>query len=438
MASRSSRRNASASGFSPLAATLRNGLRTVALELPAVHRVAILTLVRVGARYETPESNGVSHLLEHMLYRGIPGHPTAHEQALAFESLGGTLVAATGSDSGTLGVSCPAESFESTLALMARVYREPLLRGLDVEKRIVREEILEDLDEHGTLVDDYDLLRSIAFEGHPLGYPVIGTVEHVDRFDVARLRRHHRKHYVGAGTVLAVAGPVEAEGALRAMERHFGGVPAGNALRVDPPEPQTGPAFRYVDSASSQTAIRVGFRGPGSGDTLEPATEIILRLLDDGNSTRLYTRLCDERGLAYDVGAGYEATEDAGLLHVGCGMAHTEAETVLREILGVVRSLRDDGPTKAELEKAKARHRWGLDDMLDDAGEVVDFLADSTLRGAARTVEERRAQIDGVTRDAIRTAAERLFRAESLSAVAVGLQSKRSRAKIERLVRTFE
>ena len=438
MASRSSRRNASASGFSPLAATLRNGLRTVALELPAVHRVAILTLVRVGARYETPESNGVSHLLEHMLYRGIPGHPTAHEQALAFESLGGTLVAATGSDSGTLGVSCPAESFESTLALMARVYREPLLRGLDVEKRIVREEILEDLDEHGTLVDDYDLLRSIAFEGHPLGYPVIGTVEHVDRFDVARLRRHHRKHYVGAGTVLAVAGPVEAEGALRAMERHFGGVPAGKALRVDPPEPQTGPAFRYVDSASSQTAIRVGFRGPGSGDALEPATEIVLRLLDDGNSTRLYTRLCDERGLAYDVGAGYEATEDAGLLHVGCGMAHTEAETVLREILGVVRSLRDDGPTKAELEKAKARHRWGLDDMLDDAGEVVDFLADSTLRGAARTVEERRAQIDGVTRDAIRTAAERLFRAESLSAVAVGLQSKRSRAKIERLVRTFE
>jgi predicted Zn-dependent peptidase len=417
---------------------LRSGLRTVALGLPAVHRVAILVVVRVGARYESLENNGVSHLLEHMLYRGIPGHATAHEQALAFETLGGTLVAATGSDSGTLGVSCPAESFEKTLELMARVYREPLLGGLAVEKRIIREEILEDLDEDGTLVDDYDLLRSIAFEGHPLGYPVIGTVPHLDRFNVARLRRHHRKHYVGEGTVIAIAGAVDPERALEATERHFGGVPRGQALEVDPPAAQECAAFRYVDSASSQTALRVGFRGPGSADSLEPATEIVLRLLDDGNSTRLYTRLCDERGLAYDVGAGYEPAEDVGFLHIGCGMAHTEAETVLREILGVCRSMRDDGPSKAELEKAKARHRWGLDDMLDDAGAVAEFLADSALRGGARTLEERRAEIDDVTPAAIRAAAERLFRPENLSAVAVGIQTKKNRAKLERLVRSFE
>ena len=438
MAGRSSRRGSSRDAVSPLRVTLPNGLRAVALGLPGVHRVAILTVIRVGARYETEESNGVSHLLEHMLYRGIPGYPTAHDQALAFETLGGTLVAATGSDTGTLGVSCPPESFDGTLELMARVYRNPLLRGLEVEKRIIREEILEDLDEDGTLVDDYDLLRSIAFEGHPLGYPVIGTVEHVDRFDVARLRRHHRKHYVGAGTVIAIVGPIAADAALRGVEKHFGPISDGKELRVEAPAPQQAPVFRYVDSASSQTALRVGFRGGGSNDELEPATELVLRLLDDGNSTRLYARLCDERGLAYDVGAGYEASEDAGVLHIGCGMAHAEAETVLGEILGVIRSLRDEGPTKAELDKAKARHRWGLDDMLDDPGEVADFLADSSLRGGARTVEERRAQIDDVTPDAIRTAAERLFRAQNLSAVAVGIQTKRRQAKLERLVRTFE
>jgi predicted Zn-dependent peptidase len=438
MVARAALESSSGDSFSPLTTRLRNGLRAIALCLPAVHRVAILTLIRVGSRYETAESNGVSHLLEHMLYRGIPGHPTAHEQALAFETLGGTLVATTATDTGTLGVSCPAENFESTLGLLARVYREPRLRGLAVEKRIVREEILEDLDEDGTLVDDYDLLRAMAFGGHPLGYPVIGTVGHIDRFSGKRLRRHHEKHYVGAGTVVAVAGPIDAEKALRAVERHFAAVPAGTSIPVEAPVPQTGPAFRYVDSASSQTAIRLGFRGGGTSDALEPATELVLRLLDDGNSTRLYTRLCDERGLAYDVAAGYEAAEDAGVLHIGCGMAHAEAETVTREILGIVRSLRDEGPTRSELEKAKARHRWGLDDMLDDPGEVAAFIADAALREGARTILERRAQIDAVTRDAIREATSRLFQARNLSAVAVGLQPKRRRARIERLVKTFQ
>ncbi len=207
-ASRSSR-SAGLQSVVPLTITLPNGLRVVTADLPAVHRVAIVAQLRVGSRYETPEDNGVSHLLEHMLYRGIPSHPTAHEQALAFEQLGGTLVAGTGSESGSLAVACPPSSFEATLELFARVFQEPLLRGLDIEKRIVREEILEDLDEDGTLVDDYDLLRATAFEGHPLGLPVIGTVEHIDRFDVARLRRHHEKHYVGAGSVITVVGPID-------------------------------------------------------------------------------------------------------------------------------------------------------------------------------------------------------------------------------------
>jgi predicted Zn-dependent peptidase len=438
MSPRSSERATTLDAASPLSVELANGLRVVALHHPTVHRTALVCYVRVGSRYESAEDNGVSHLLEHMLYRGIPGYRTAHEQALAFESLGGTLSAATGSDTGSLAVSCPPSNFEATLDLFARVYREPLLEGLDVEKRIVREEILEDLDEDGTWIDDYDLLRATAFEGHPLGLPVIGSVAHVDRLGVDRLRRHHARHYVGSGTVIAVVGPNDGEAVLRAVESRFGGVPRGEPLACEAPAPQTEPRLRFVHHGGSQTALRVGFRGGGVHDPDEPATELLVRLLDDGNSTRLYTRICDERGLSYDVSAGYDASDDAGLCDISSEMAHAETGTVFGEALDVVRSLREDGPTAAELAKAKARHRWSLEEMLDDPGELADYFADAALRGYPTSPAARRDQIEAVSSDEVHRAAERLFRRERLSAVVVGLQPRRARVALARLVERFE
>jgi predicted Zn-dependent peptidase len=422
----------------PLATTLANGLRVVAVNLPTVHRVAVVTHVRVGSRYETTETNGASHLLEHMLYRGIPGYSTAHDQALAFETMGGTLVAGTGSDSGSLSISCPKESFERIVELLSLVYARPLLNGLEVEKRIVREEILEDLDEDGALVDDYDLLRATAFEGHPLGFSVIGTIGQVDRLELETLRQHHRRHYVGAGTVISIAGPLDPEAAVRAIERHYGHIAQGDSLPIEAPSEQKGePRIRFVPHSSSQTALRIGFRGAGTRDAAEPATELLLRLLDDGNATRLYSRLCDERGLAYDVSAGYEAADDVGLFEVGCEMAHERADTVLAEIFDVLRDLRDAGPNQAELEKAKVRHRWSLEEMLDNPGELAEFVADATLRGYAISPAEREARIDSVDAEGVRDAATQLLRPEGLSAVFVGKQPKRSLQRLIERVRAF-
>jgi predicted Zn-dependent peptidase len=421
----------------PVRAELSNGLRIVGLTMPSVHRTAISCELNVGSRYEKAEDNGLSHLLEHMLYRGIPGHDTAHEQALAFETLGGTLVATTSHEFGTLAVSCPPANFEPTLALFARVFQEPLLEGLSVERRIVKEEILERLDERGGLVDDHDLLRALAFPDHPLGRPVTGTVATVESFDTQRIRRHHVGHYVGAGTVIAVAGPGDAASIVREVERYFDGLPRGTPTTVEAPEPQTDTRCRYVRHASSQTALRVGFRGGGMTDADQPAVELLVRLLDDGNSTRLYTRICDERGLSYDVSAGYEALRDVGFCDVACGMAHEEAFTVLSEIFGVIRSLRDDGPEPAELDKAKARHRWSIEHMLDDPSELADFFADATLRDYAPTLQSLRDRIDSVSIDDVLQAARRLLRPENLSAVIVGLQSAKQRMALEKLVYEF-
>ena len=133
--------------------TLPNGLRVIACPQPQLHRAHVALYVRVGSRFETPETNGISHFLEHMLYRGTSRLPSAHAVNLAFEQLGGYLYAATQTDFGVFSCTLPPESLREASALFGEVIRSPSFRDIEVEKGIVCEEILEDLDDEGRQVD---------------------------------------------------------------------------------------------------------------------------------------------------------------------------------------------------------------------------------------------------------------------------------------------
>jgi predicted Zn-dependent peptidase len=421
------------SDLTPVRNVLGNGLRLLALPMPHVHRSVIEAQIRIGSRFESAEENGISHFLEHMLYRGTPRFPTAHDQALAFESLGGTLLAATAKDFGSLQIAMPPERFSAMLPLLSEVYQEPLLGGIEIERGIVHEEILETLDEAGNLIDADDLLGSVAFPAHPLGRPITGSPEHVERFDPVLLRRHHEAFYVGKGTILVAAGAFDADRVLIELEQLFGKLPSGIRTAVSPPGPQTVPAFRFVAHAASQTCLRVGFRAPSFLDAREPATQLLVRVLDDGLSTRLYEHICDRKGLCYDVAAVYEAYEDVGMVDLSAESANERAEEVLRELLAVVTTLRDEGPSQAELDKAKQRHRWQLQMMLDDPEEVASHFAMAELAGTGQHPAVRRDQLAAVTREQVMTAARELFQPVNLNVVAVGNQTRRNRDKLRQL-----
>lgn len=417
----------------PIRSVLSNGLRLVAIPMPHLHRSVIEAQIRVGSRYEAPDDNGISHFLEHMLYRGIPGYPTSHDQAMAFETLGGTLLAATAKDFGSMQIALPPERFFDVLPLLSAVYQEPVMSGIEIERGIVHEEILESLDEGGNLIDADDLLGLVAFPEHPLGFPITGSPAHVQSFDPERLRRHHAAFYVGHGTTIAAAGPFDPDQVLRRLEQLFAGLPAGQRRPAHAPAPQTAPAFRFVAHAASQTYLRVGFRAPSFLDAREPATQLLVRVLDDGLSTRLYEHICDRRGLCYDVAAVYEAYEDVGMVDLSAESANERAALVLEELFAVVRSLRDHGPSDAELDKAKRRHAWQLSMMLDDPEEVASHFGMTELSHTRQHPAERRQQLAALTREQVMEAARALFAPENLNVVAVGAQSKRNRDKLQRL-----
>lgn len=415
---------------------LPNGLRLNLVRMPAVHRAALDVHVRVGSRFETARDNGISHFHEHMLHRGIPGHATAHAQALAFEELGAAFGAMTYVDHGVLTCSVPVENLERALELTALLCQKPLFNDIAIEKGIVREELLEAYDGKGRLIDGASILRKLCFGKHPLGMPIAGTKATLARFDRAALRRFHGRHYVGEGMVLTLAGPIDPDKLAKLASKRFGGVPRGRPVEAAAPGQQREPLFHYLPDTGSQTWLGLGFRAPSERDADEPATELLMRVLDDGNATRLYRALSDERGLCYDVGALYEAYADSGVLEIVAECAHASAARVVSEIVNVLNEIAEHGPTEAELERSKARLRWQMLELFDMPSELAAFVGQGVLSGAEAEPDARIAELLAVSRERVRGAAARIFRSHASTLVAVGkldktLQKRLTKAQLQ-------
>ncbi len=418
---------------------LKNGLRVVLVPSPSVHRASVSLYLRVGSRFESRADNGVSHLLEHMLFRGTPSLPTAHAQALAFERLGGTLYAATHVDHGVMSVTVPPKNLRPILHLLGEVAAEPVLSELEVERGIVREEILEDLDEEGRDVDADNLVRSLMYGDHPLGFTITGHIDSLDKFDEPLLRAHHLRHYTAENAVLCIAGNLgDVETCAQAVERAFGTLQQGTRVPGAAPELlQSKARVQFVENHSSQTELRIAFRAPSERDAVEPAVEMMLRVLDDGMSTRLYERLCDKLGLCYDVSGSFEAYEDDGVVDIAAGARHHRTPALAKEVFTLLGDLADRGPTSAELEKARDRHLWSVEAMNDDPEETAAFYGLATLANVTRCPMARHEQLCAVTANDVRNVAQMIFRPERLSVVAVGLLKDADVTRLEKSLRVL-
>ena len=409
-------------GTRPARTTLENGLRVVALEQSNLHRALVALYVRVGSRFENEKTNGLSHFLEHMLYRGTPTLKTAHDVNLAFESLGGYLYAATQVDYAVFSVAVPLESLEAACELFAHVLTEPTFADIELEKGIVCEEILEDLDDDGRQIDADNLSRELIYPNHPLGFTITGTEKTVRSFDVAMLRDLHARHFVAEGSVLVFAGNIAEKSAFALAEKCFAKFPRGpRPTTSPPPSTQKKPRLLVLENSSSQTELRVSFRALAEGAPDRPVLDMLMRLIDDGMSTRLYHRICDARGLCYDVTAGYDGYEDDGIVDFAAGVQHARASQVTSEILGLMKELATDGPTEDELEKARRRHAWEIAAMQDSAEDTAGFYAHGLLFGRDPTPEGSTAALAKVTVENVRAMAERLCEPNRLNVVAVGL-----------------
>ena len=420
-------------------ATLDNGLRVIAAPQPQLHRAHVALYVRTGSRFETTKNNGLSHFLEHMLYRGTTSLPSAHEVNLAFERLGGYLYAATQSDFGIFSVTLPPESMDAASALFGDVLERPSFADIEIEKGIVCEEILEDLDDDGRQIDADNLSRMMIYPTHPLGFTITGTQETVRSFDETLLRAHHELHYTAASSVLAFSGAIDPDRAMAMARRDFSGLARGTKIRCEAPvHAQKKARLKILDNQSSQTELRVCFRALSEADPRRAALDMLMRMIDDGMSTRLYHRICDSQGLCYDVSAVYDGYEDDGVIDFAAGVQHSRTAQVTGEILAMIDELASSGPTEDELTKARHRSAWDLHSMHDSAEETAGFFAGGMLFDRLETPEERQRAYAAVTRDEIRDVARTIAKPDRLNVLAVGILEEEEEKRLSSVVKSWQ
>jgi len=415
-------------------ADLPNGLRILVVGLPHLHTAAAQLMVRAGSRYEDDATAGLSHFVEHMIYRGSAAYPTTFALNRAIERRGGGLYAETSREITSYLLDSPPESLPALLEVLADAVIRPSWNEMDTERRIVIEELLEDLDEDGQLISTDDLARGLAFGAHPLGLPITGTQASVSAFTPDLVAAHHARHYTGTNSTLCVAGPVEAEAVMEVASRLFADLPAGERATPAPaPDTVTGPAFRYIRYVESQTTLNLMVQGLADPHPRSGAQSLMLRILDDGLSTRLYHRIVDELGLAYSVSAFPELLEDATLVDVSAACAHPSAGRIFEEVLEILAELRDRPPDDDEFEMARQRLLWDVRASLDSPRSMVELHNTCEILGRPRTMRARAEQTLAATPADVQQVAREILRPDRWTLACVGKLDARQQGALQRL-----
>jgi predicted Zn-dependent peptidase len=419
-------------------ALLPNGMRLLTIETPHLHSATLCLYVRAGSRYESPESNGLSHFVEHMLFRGSARYPSSFALNLAIEELGGTLYAETGRDYSLYQITLHPRHVARGLEILGDLFAAPVFRDIDLERKIIVEEILEDLDDRGRNVNLDDQSRRLAWDRHPLGFPITGPLRNVRRFSVADVRAHFRRFYGAANMVLAVAGPMSPATVRRQSREAFARVPRGTRRRPLAPRPSgPGPLYRAVHNESAQTQVHILFHALPETDPGYLALRALVRILDDGMSTRLHYEICDQKGLAYSVAGSLHSYHDAALLEVDAACAHAKLPALVSETLAMLGRFRDELVGEDELEKAKLRFVSDVESSYDDLDGLCGWFGGTELFCKADTQEKRARELARVRPADVRAVARRVLRPEALSVTAVGMLAPTLTRRVEKIVREF-
>lgn len=405
--------------------TLDNGLAVTTVALPHLHTAVCALFVKVGARFETPADNGLSHFVEHMLFRGTERYATSLELNTAVERLGSTLHAETGRDYTLFQLSLEPENVPAAIGLLGELLGRPRFSDIELERQLVLEEINEDYDEQGVEINADDIARGLAFEDHPLGQRIIGPRSNVERFSNDDVQRHFSAFYGARNASLCVAGPVHHGPVVEAAARALAAMPTGTRVEVPAAPPLiTGPRLRHVPDAGSQTSLAILFRAVPELDPAYVALVALLRVLDDGMSTRLHYTLADQKGLAYSIHASIEPLADTALFEITGATANAKVPALVRELLALLDGLRRGEVTEDELAKARVRYRYETLASIDDASAMAGWFGGTSLYYPPPALSQRLAAMQQISVDDVVRVAGEVLSPDHLVLAAVGTLSR--------------
>jgi predicted Zn-dependent peptidase len=417
---------------------LPGGLRVVTEYIPSVHSASVGVWVGVGSRDEGSSVAGAAHFLEHLLFKATPTR-SAVEIAQAVDAVGGELNAFTAREH-----TCYyAHVLDTDLELAVDLVADVVLRGrcaagdVEIERDVVLEEIaMRDDDPEDTLGD---VFLSAMFGAHPVGRPVIGSVDSISTMTRSQLHSFHTRRYTPERMVVAVAGNVEHDEVVALVREHFGSRLVRGRKPVGPRK-GTGrvagqPSLQLMPRDSEQTHLSLGVRTPGRHWDHRWALSVLNTALGGGLSSRLFQQIRETRGLAYSVYSTVDTFSDTGALSIYAACLPERFDEVVRVTTDVLETVARDGITESECRIAKGSLRGGLVLGLEDSGSRMNRIGRSELNyGEHRTIAHTLSKIDEVTLDEVNAVAHKLL-TRPFGAAVLGPQ--RSRRSLPQPLRTI-
>ncbi len=407
--------------------TLENGLRLHQIAVPGTRAVTILIAFDAGARTERPGENGMAHFLEHLVFKGGEKYPTYRAVNEAAEGIGAVLNAYTSHDLVAFHITARAERALEAADLLTDFVARPRIDGseLDRERGVVVQEIARADDQPSVMAEH--LIDQAVFGDHPLGRPVLGPTEHVrDGFTREGILAFRTRRWSPATGAAFVVGNLDAleENPAR-LEELFGRFAPEPAPEPYNRAPRFAPRVLVRERDSNQSHLRLSYRpSVNVSSTRElAALGIYSTLLGGSMGSRLFDEIREQRGLAYSVSAFPHAYADIGILQLSAGLESAKCVEALQRMREIVTELRDDGPTKAEVERARAFAAGARAIAFENSGAVARYAAQQTIVHRSDDVDPDStiAILDEVTYDEVRAVAAGV--SDQLSVACVGPHS---------------
>lgn len=422
---------------------LSNGMTVVTIEMPHIHTVEVGMFIRSGLRFETGQNNGISHFLEHMMFRGNKRYPDSVSLNIEFEKIGRDLRASTLTEYTFYGFSPHVSQMERGIELFAEFFTDPSFPGLELERQIILEEYLEEINEAGENIDINNHACNLLYKGTPLAMPTIGAEKTIKSITVEMLREYFQTYYIPRNMVLVCAGCVSREQLPALVEKNFSRLHTGGKVigrdyfKKVPMERPNGPGFAFQYDLDSQIQLQVCFRSFSYNSPEYYGVYLTNRILDDGVASRLQVALREKLGLVYAIESRITSLSDVGTFDFDVTVSPEKilevTRVLLREIADYVRS----GPTEEDLAHVKKRYLYDLDFDLDDPYKQILRYGFVQLYSEEVTVDKEKTIIEAVTVQELHTLARKIFTRENLNLICVGPFTLELKTEMEKLVSEF-
>jgi len=416
---------------------LANGLTVVYVPTEATSRFLVGMIVAAGPRLEKPAESGISHFLEHMMFRGSTKFPGFADLAREFEWLGGEWNAETGYESTNYWYSGVEQTALAAIDLFAEFLENPLFREIDVERKIILRELDGELNEFDNSTDVDSHIATLLWPGSSLAQPILGSRSTLDAINVDKLKEFRDRVYVPNNMVLYVSGGDQSS-VMNRIETAFSTHRAGLKTVPKPTFPgflvAEEPRVKCVADSDNEYQIKLSFRTEGEWSLNALTYELISRLLTDGFCSRLNTVIREKLGLVYDLDAAYHHRIDTGSFDITAVVRRENFDAYFENLYRELARLAKDGPTLEELDLMRVRSIVDLE-LTPQAG-YAGRLAWAKLAGQPLSLVEERRRLCAITRDDVHAVCSSLFRPENAALVAIGPEESALEGKLkERLSR---